>query len=358
MKIRNVVFLILIIGIIGLVAYRISESSSQKAVPKNSGKMVEVGGMVLQTQKFDENLSLSGSLEANESVEIRSEVSGIVEKINFKEGSRVKEGQILVKVNDIELQAQLSKVKTAEKLAAENARRAKLLWEKEAISKEEYDVTNADFESAQAESQLIAAQLSKTSIRAPFSGIIGLRNISKGTYVTPSTIISKLVNTEKLKLTFSIPEKYASRIVLDETFHFTTSNSDKKYLGKIYAIEPDVDVNTRTLKVRAFVNNSGHKLFPGMFVNVILPLETINDALMVPTEALIPIQNGKQIFVTRNGKAQAIEVQTGSRNEKSVRVITGLKPGDTIITYGVMAVNDGMPVKVKLNYTDSISEAE
>ncbi len=359
MKIRYILFLILIVGILGLITYRINQNSSQTNSGKSAAeKLVEVEGIVLQTQKFDDNLSLSGSLEANESVEIRSEVSGIVEKINFEEGSKVREGAVLVKVNDIELRAQLSKVKTAEKLAAENARRAKLLWDKKAISKEEYEVTNADYESARAESQLIAAQLSKATIKAPFSGTIGLRNISKGAYVTPSTIISKLVNTEQLKLTFSIPEKYAPRLNLDETFHFTTSNSDKKFEGKIYAIEPDVDVNTRTLKVRAIVNNTERKLFPGMFVNVNLPLETISDALMVPTEALIPIQNGKQIFVAKDGKAKAVEVKTGSRNERSVRVISGLKPGDTILTYGVMALNDGTPVKVKLKFNDSISRAE
>jgi len=351
MKIKNIVYLLLIIIIGGLVTYRIMANKA-KSSPENktSEKVaIEVEGIVLEPQKFEDNLSLSGSLEANEQVEVRSEVSGVVEQINFEEGSNVSQGKVLVRVNDIELRAQLSQVKTAEKLASENERRAKLLLEKQAISQEEYDIASADFQSSQAQSQLINAQLSKTVIRAPFSGTIGLRNISKGTYVTPSTIIAKLVNTQKLKLTFSIPEKYAARMKVNGTFSFTSANSSQEYTAQVYAIEPEVDITTRTLKMRAVVDNSEGKLYPGMFVNVNLALETIPDALLVPTEALIPIQNGKEIFISRNGKAEAIEVETGSRTAQNVRVLSGLKAGDTILTYGVMALDNGTPVKVNLS---------
>ncbi len=355
MKIRNLLLITVIIAVISLIIYRISENKSKAPQNKPDTGSIEVGGIIIQPQRFDDNLSLSGSLEANESVEIRSEFSGIVENINFQEGAKVPEGKVLVQINDVELRAQLSKVKTAENLSAENARRAKLLWDKEAISKEEYDVTTANYSSAKAESQLIAAQLSKATIRAPFSGTIGLRNISKGAYVTPTTIIAKLVNTDQLKLTFSIPEKYASLLNTEQPFYFTTSNSDQKYEAKIYAIDPDVDLATRTLKARAIVNNEKQQLYPGMFVNVILSLETVPNAIMVPTEALIPIQNGKQVFITQDGKAKAVEVKTGSRSEKSVRITAGLKPGDTLLTYGVMALNDGTPVTVSLKTKDSIS---
>lgn len=350
MKIKYIIYAILIIGIGGLVAYRISKNASENTPgKKTTASVVEVGGIILKPQAFEDNLSLSGTLEANEQIEVRSEVSGIVETINFEEGSTVKDGQLLVKVNDIELRAQLAKTRSAEKLAAENARRAKLLLEKQAISQEEYDVANADYESAKAETQLTEAQISKTSIRAPFAGTIGLRSISKGTYVTPSAIIANLVNTKQLKLTFSIPEKYASQVALNSTFHFTTTNSGTEYTGKIYAIEPAVELSTRTLTVRAIAENAQSKLYPGMFVSVILPLKTIPDALLVPTEALIPVQNGKRIFVAENGIAKEIDVKTGARTDKEVLVLSGLKPGDTILTYGVMALANGTPVKVKLN---------
>src|SRR5690606_16850691 len=158
------------------------------------------------------------------------------------------------------------------------------------------------------------------------------------------TPIATLVNTKQLKITFSIPEKYASRMKLDSELMFTVSGSEEEYKAKIYAIEPMVDLATRTLKMRAIAENTEGKLYAGTLANVILPLETVDDALLVPTESLIPIQNGKMIFVSKGGKAKQIEVETGPRTDSSVRVISGLKPGDTILTSGVMSLKDGAPV--------------
>ncbi|MCL8006285.1 efflux RND transporter periplasmic adaptor subunit [Gelidibacter japonicus] len=350
MKKRYIIIAIIICGIIALIANRISVNSkaSSPKGPQRTATVMSVEGKVLQAEKFAENLTLSGTLEANEEIEIRSEISGIVESINFEEGKKVSKGQVLFKVNDIELRAQLSQVKTAQQLASENQRRAKLLLDKQAISQEEFDVSNADFESARAQADLIAAQLSKTTVRAPFSGTIGLRAISKGTYVTPSTPIAKLVNTSQLKLTFAVPEKYVSRMKVGTILTFTTSNSKEEHTAKIYAIEPQVDIATRTLRMRAIAENKEDKLYPGTFAYVTLPLETVNNALLVPTEALIPIQNGKKIFVMENGKAKEVEVETGARTDSEVRVLSGIKVGDTILTSGVMSLRNGTPVKVNL----------
>ena len=349
MKTKHIFYTLLILGLGALIAYRVIQNTEAKTP---SGPRAQAGaavsGMVLEPQHFSENLSLSGSLEANEQVELRSEISGVVENINFREGSKVSKGQVLFRVNDQELRAQLAKITTAEKLAAENERRAQLLLEKEAISQEEYDVAQADLQSAKAESQLIAAQLAKATVRAPFSGTIGLRYISEGTYVTPSTSIAKLVNTDQLKLTFSIPEKYSNQVGIDTELTFTTSGSGNEHTAKVYAIEPGVDVATRTLKMRALAENKDGKLIPGTFANVALPLAAVNDAILVPTEALIPIQNGKKIFITRNGMAKEVEVETGARTANFVRITSGLKPGDTILTSGVMILKDGAPVNVNL----------
>lgn len=351
MKKRYILFSILILGIIALIIFRVlaNEKTNSKPADKKMVSSMSVEGSIMKPQIFMDNLSLSGTLEANEEIDIRSEVSGIVESINFEEGSKVSQNQVLFRVNDVELRAQLSKVKTAQLLASENQRRAKLLLEKQAISQEEYDISNAEFESAKAESQLISAQLSKTSVRAPFSGTIGLRSISKGTYVTPATPIAKLVNTSQLKITFSIPEKYASQMKVGNKLSFTTSNSNEQYTAVIYALEPQVDVSTRTLKMRAIADNKEGKLYPGTFANVSLPLETVNDALLVPTESLIPIQNGKVIFVLENGMAKQVKVETGTRTDSMVRIISGIKVGDTILTSGVMSLKNGTAVKVKLN---------
>ncbi|MEZ4969508.1 MAG: efflux RND transporter periplasmic adaptor subunit [Flavobacteriaceae bacterium] len=357
MKIKYIAYTLLLVGLGALVTYRILQNSGggKSESSASTGTVPMVSGMVLRPQIFNDNIFLSGTLEANEQIEIRSEVSGVVESINFVEGGKVSQGQVLFRVNDIELQAQLSKVRTARKLAAENERRAKLLLEKQAISQEEYDIASADFQSAGAESELIAAQLSKATVRAPFSGIIGLRSISKGTYVSPATVVAKLVNTDQLKITFSVPEKYAHQIKAGTSFTFTTSDSREEYTAKIYAIEPEVEVATRTLKMRATAENPEGKLFPGAFANITLPLETVKDALLVPSESLIPVQNGKKIFIVENGKAKEIDVEIGARTGSSVRVVSGLKVGDTVLTYGVMALKDGTSVKVLLKEIETLT---
>jgi len=351
MKVKYIAYIILILIFGAFIAYRITENKSNDDVKDNGGKgkPMRVTGIVVKPQTFDNNLSLSGSIEANEQVEIRSEISGIVESINFQEGSFVTKGQLLFKVNDVELRAQLRQTQTKQELASENERRANLLLKKEAISQEEYDIARADFKSAQAQSQLINAQISKTSVRAPFSGKIGLRSISAGTFITPEVLVAKLVNIGKLKVTFSIPEKYASQIKMDTDLTFTVSGSDAKYVAKIYAIEPEVAVATRTLQVRAIAENKDGKLLPGTFANVELPLDIIKDAIVVPTEAIIPVQNGKKVFVSENGKAKEIMVETATRTDASILVLSGLKSGDTLLTSGVMTLKNDTPVKVAIS---------
>jgi membrane fusion protein (multidrug efflux system) len=351
MKVKHLIYTLLIITIGGFITYRIisnksKNDDSKKFNDKNSP--TTVNGIVIKTATFDNNLSLSGSIEANEQVEIHSEVSGIVEGIFFNEGSTVTKGQVLFKVNDIELKAQLRQAVTKEGLAAENERRAKLLLQKEAISQEEADVARADHASAQAQSQLIRAQISKTSVRAPFSGKIGLRNISPGTYITPTVLVAKLVNTSKLKITFSIPEKYASQVQSGSVIDFKVSGSTKTYNAKIYAIEPEVAVATRTLQIRAIADNTDGKLFPGTFADIKLPLNIIKDAIVVPSQAIIPIQDGKKVFISNNGQAKEVMVDATTRTDSSILILSGLKAGDTLITSGVMSLKNEAPIKVKV----------
>ncbi|MFA9188343.1 efflux RND transporter periplasmic adaptor subunit [Flavobacterium sp. FBOR7N2.3] len=351
MKIKNLVYVLLIIGFGAFVTYRIMENKNNSEKSKGTSDKknpIVVNAIVIKPQIFENNLSLSGSIEANEQVEIRSEVSGIVESINFKEGSNVNKGQLLFKVNDAELRAQLSQTTTQEKLAAENERRANLLLQKEAISQEEYDISRAEYASAKAQSQLIKAQIAKTSVRAPFSGKIGLRSISSGTYITPTILVAKLVNIEKVKISFSIPEKYAAQVKMGSAIDINVSGSTKKYTAKIYAIEPEVEITTRTLKIRAIADNVDGKLFPGTFADVKLSLSTIKDAIVVPTEAIVPVQEGKKVFISNMGKAKEIMVEATTRTDASILILSGLKAGDTLITSGVMSLKNGTPVKVKL----------
>ncbi len=349
MKLKHIFISFLLLGLISLIIYRIIANKEPQQQATGQPQQARVDGIIIQPRYFEDVLSLSGSLEADEQVEIRSEVSGIVQQINFKEGTHVYKGQVLVKISDIELQAQLIQAKTKEKLASENARRAQLLLEKEAISREEFDIVSAEYQSAKAQTQLIEAQIAKTVIVAPFSGKIGLRNISEGSYVTPATLIAKLVSSSEIKITFSVPEKYANRININTELKFTVSGSNEKFTAKVYAIEPEIELTTRTLKVRAKTQNKEDKLLPGSFANVELPLSVLPEAIIVPTESVIPIQDGKMVFIKQGGKVKEAKVLTSTRTEKEILIVEGLKAGDTLITSGIMSLKPNIPVVVNLN---------
>jgi len=351
MKVKNLIYALLIIAIAGFIGYRVLSNKSKNEESKKFGDKdtpTLVTGIVVKTATFENKLSLSGSIDANEQIEIRSEVSGIVEGIYFTEGTYVNKGQVLFKVNDIELKAQLRQATTKEGLTAENERRAKLLLEKEAISQEEFDVARADHASAQAQSQLIRAQIAKTAVKAPFAGKIGLRSISPGTYITPTILVAKLVNTGKLKITFSIPEKYATQVKSGAIIDFTVSGSAKIYKAKIYAIEPEVEVATRTLQIRAIAENIDGKLLPGTFADIQLPLDIIKDAIVVPSEAIVPVKDGKKVFIADMGKAKEVMVEATTRTDASLLILSGLKAGDTLIISGVMSLKNESPIKVKV----------
>lgn len=351
MKLKTILITLFVLIIIGLIGYRITTNAATSG--KNTNKADKkpptmVDAIVLSEKDFSNVISLSGSIEANENVEIRSEVSGIVEQIYFTEGTNVNKGQVLLKVNDIELRAQLSQATTKQNLASENERRAKLLLQKEAISQEEYDIASAEFRSLKAQSQLIQAQIAKTSIRAPFSGRIGLRNISPGTYVTPSTLITKLVSSNQVKISFSIPEKYATGVENNTIVKITMPNSSESFSAKIYAIDPEIEIATRTLKVRAIADNPANKLIAGTFATVELPLKNIKNAILVPTEAVIPIQNGKVVYIASNGKAKEMKIETLTRTAKDVVVTSGIKAGDTLVVSGVMAIKNDSDIQIKI----------
>lgn len=350
MKVKYIVITILVLSLGGMIVYRITKNKSEneKGGDKNGKKPAQtVSAIAVKAEDFSNAISLSGSIEANEQIEIHSEVSGIVENISFSEGSQVSKGQVLLKVNDIELRAQLAQAKTKESLSSENERRAKLLLQKEAISQEEYDIASADFRTMKAQTQLIQAQIGKTSIRAPFSGKIGLRNISPGTYVTPATLIANLVSTNQLKITFSIPEKYASEVTKGSEIKFTVPNVPDTFTAKIYALEPGIEMATRTMKIRAMTENSNGKLLPGTFANIELSLGTIKDAIIIPTQVIVPVQDGKVVYIAQNGKAKEVKIEALTRTDKSVVITSGLKPGDSLITTGVMSLKNDADIKVK-----------
>lgn len=357
MKVKYIVYTLLILLFGAFIAYRI-KTNSQKAEAGGrgggggrgnaAGSTVPVNGIVVEPKNFSNSLSLTGSIEANEQIEIRSEVSGIIKGLYFTEGSSVRKGQTLLKINDIELQAQLSQALTREKLASETERRANLLLEKEAISKEEYDIALADKSTLQAATRLIRAQISRTLVVAPFSGRIGLRTVSVGGYITPATIVASLISIDPIKVIFSVPEKYSQQMRTGGNIQFSVAGSDKKHTARVYAIEPGINSTSRTLQIAARASNPGGELLPGSFAKVDLPLSIISNAILIPSEAIIPIEQGKKVFVARNGKATEVLIETSTRTEKEVLVTSGLQKGDTVLTTGIMALKPDSPLKVKI----------
>ena len=302
--------------------------------------------IVLKDTSLKEVIQITGTIQAEESVDLRAEMSGKITKVLFKEGSTVKQGDVLVKINDEELKAQYNRANARLKLAQEQEYRQKVLLNKEAISQQEYDIVNTELQSMKAEVELLKAQLAKTEIKAPFTGHLGLRMISVGDYISPTSTITKIVKDDQVKITFSIPEKYASHMRPNAEIMFSTDGNAKKYKASVYALEPSIDENTRTLSIRAIAKNDG-SLISGSFCKVELEMSEIQNAILVPNESLIPILKGKKVFIAKNGKASEVIVKTGLRTDRFVQITEGLKAGDTLVTSGIMSIKEGSSLKLK-----------
>jgi membrane fusion protein (multidrug efflux system) len=354
MKLKYVVYALLFAGIVYLIYHRITANKKLEGSGAGAGakggktQSFAVNGIVIKPTSFSSNLDVTGTIEANESVALQSEVSGLVTGIFFKEGSNVSKGTVLVKINDRDIQAQLQEALTKQNLSASNENRAKQLLAKGAISQEEYDASLADLKSLKAQGQLIRAQLAKTSIIAPFSGKIGLRSISVGVYITPTTVIANLLSTNPVKVNFSVPEKYMGQIKMNSSITFRTDGSSQIYTGKVFAIEPGINAQTRTLQIKALAQNNNNELLPGSFAKVSLVLSNVENAILVPNEAIIPVLKGKTVFVSKNGKAKQIEVHSGTRTDANIVITSGLSEGDTVLTTGAMTLKEDAPVKVSV----------
>ena len=287
----------------------------------------------------------TGSLVANEQVDIYPEIAGRIVQLNIREGQPVAQGSLLVKVYDGDLQAQLQKYRVVEENARRTEARNKQLLERGGISQQEYDIIVTNLKGALADIDLTKAALRRTEIRAPFSGVIGIRNVSPGAVITPQTLITRLQQLNPMKLDFTVPERYSSSVKQGERVNFTVEGSLAGYSGQIYAIEPDVDVETRSLRIRARVANTGRDLRPGAFAKVNLTFRE-EKALTIPSQALLPQTRGKQVVVVRNGKATFVDVETGLRDKSNIQITKGLTPGDTVVTTGLLFVKKDAPVKV------------
>ena len=296
-------------------------------------------------EPLTERLSTTGTVRANEQIELVSEISGKIEEILFREGSRVRAGQLLLKIDAAELQAQREREVFRLELAERREQQKKQLRDRGVISEDEYDVALNEANVLRSQLRVIEAQLAKTEIRAPFGGIIGLRQVSDGSYLSPQKPIATLQDVDSVKVDFSVPEKYASRMRRGDEMTFRVKGDERSFTGTIYAIEPSVDPDTRSLALRARSPNPDGALVPGAFADVELVVAETLDAVTVPAIAVIPELGGKKVFVLEDGKAQPRAVETGIRTEERVQITSGLGPGERVITSAIQQLRPGLEVR-------------
>jgi len=347
-RFRQVLVSITLFAIIAVITGGCGESKSRLSDRRSSGRggKISVDAVVIQPQPLENKIYATGTILANEEVELRPEVSGRVIGVFFEEGGRVKKGQLLVKINDSELKAELKRKELEEKLASDEESRKRSLFDIHGISQEEYDKAVNALRMVQAEKEVVQSQLAETEIMAPFDGIIGLRHVSEGSFVTNNMLVATMQDVDPVKVEFSIPEKYARQIRKSTVVVVSVGDTPGERVGHVYAVESKIDPGTRTIKARATIPNPGEDLIPGSFAKVEIALENLPDAIVIPAEAIIPELNGVKVFTCRDGQARSVSVKTGIRTERSVQITDGLTAGDTLILTGLLQLSDGLAVKI------------
>lgn len=342
----------LLAGVLIAALLSFSSCTGGKDNKQESGRTPKVSltvdGSVIALSSKDLSYTYTGSLLANEEINIQPEISAKVTKILFKEGTRVNKGQLLVKMFDADLQAQLKKNKLEIELKEKEFNRKKELLKLNGISKEEFEISENGLNTLIAEQDLLHAQISKTELIAPFSGIVGLRMVSEGSFVTNNTMITSLQQIDPIKIEFSIPEKYKPNLAENMEVKFLVEGNERIYSAKIYALESKIDAATRSIRIRALAANPDRSLFPGAFVSIKLNLFPGKETIFITARAIVPVIDGEQVFIVRNGKVAFVKVTTGIRTETEVEILKGLQLNDTLITSGLLQVKEGMPVKVRI----------
>lgn len=344
--------IVVVCGVLAYNAFIPKENKDLKEAPGKRGgkqdKVLAVRAVVIKPQHLTDGLIMSGSLIPDEEVSLSFETSGKITNIYFKEGSTVHKDQLLAKINDAPLQASLRRKEAQLKLMHDRVYRAKALLAKEAVSKEAFQEAEANLSALQAEIDGVKAEIAQTELRAPFSGVIGLRQVSVGAYATTQTAVATLTKRNPLKVEFSVPERYAGMLPDGAQLEFTVEGDLTPRHARVYASDSRVDDNTRTFTVRALYDNRDGKLVPGRYVNVNLTTAEFVDALAVPSEAIVSEMGLDKVYVYRGGKAEPVEISKGLRTDAVVQVLRGLNEGDTVITSGTMQLRAGQPVSVQL----------
>lgn len=358
MKKNTRIISFIIIGLVFAVAfaYQAGWFTSDKSKEEDKAKMASSGqkasppqpikAYIVKEEVLEDKITAVGSIASNEEVALACETAGKITKIFFEEGTSVNKGQLLLTLNDAELQAQLKQAIIQKEFLEKKQARNEKLKERDGISDEEFELLNADLNRQIAQIDAIKSRIDQTKLVAPFSGRIGLRYVSEGSYVNPSAKVADLIDISIVKINFAVPEKYMGIISKGIKVTFTVAGRDRLYEGTVFAVEPKIDASTRTIQVRAISNNRDYEILPGAFANISIVLKKIDKANLIPTEALIPELNQMKVYLLKSGKAEYVTVTTGTRTENKIQITNGLHVGDTVITSGILQIRPGSSVKI------------
>lgn len=337
---------------VGLLIYNVffkgKNTSEGPVAGRGPTSELPVKGMIVTQQSLSFTRdNITSTLTADEEVDLSFETSGKIIAIYFSEDSEVKKNDLLAKINDAPLQAQLKKYEAQVQLAEDRLYRQSALLERDAVSREAYEQAQTELAMLNADIDLIKANIAQTELRAPFDGVIGFRYVSEGAYATPSMAVARLTRTAPLKLNFAVPERYADAVSKGTRVGFTVDGFLESFEATVYAVSSEVELSTRMLDVKALYANPGRRLMPGRYAAVSVTLSELADAIVIPAEAVIKEMGMDKVYVYRGGKAQAATIEAGLRTDSRIEVITGLAPGDTLITTGTMQLRQGLAVRLE-----------
>lgn len=350
MKFSTIIFsLSILISITALFGSCSSDRKKQAASQQAAGPRppTSADAYIVKTQTLLDQIELTGTIVANQSTTIHPEVPGLVTALYFNEGANVSKGALLARLNDADLRAQLNKLSVQLKIAHQNENRSAQLLKIQGISQQDYDMSLLQVNNIRADMAIINTQIAKTSVRAPYSGKLGLRLVSPGAYVSPQTPITTIIQMSDLKIDFTVPEKYSNKMKIGQFVNFTVAGNERNFTARVAATDANVALTTRSLQVRATVQGDKAGLTPGNFAKVKLNFEPDHNAIVVPSQAIIPQARGKKIYVYNNGVAKFVNVETGARDSAYVQVTEGLKAGDTILVTSLLTLKPDAPVTIR-----------
>lgn len=309
----------------------------------NPNAPVSVDIAIAETQSVDKTVEVNGTIIASDYVDLHPETNGRITFLQIPEGKMVNAGTVLAKLNDADLQAQLQKIKVQLELAQINEKRNKQLLTIKGINQSDYDISLQQVKSYEADAAYTQSLIDKTIIKAPFTGQIGLRQVSLGAFINTTTTIATLQKVSELKVDFTLPEMYQNYIKVGKKVKVQCQGTDVKYDATVFAVEPQIVATSRNLKVRAIIKG---KMLPGSFAKVYISESNQKPVILVPSNVIIPDAKSKQLVIVKNGEAKFVDVETGYRTATSAEIVKGINPGDSVVVAGILFVRQGNKLKI------------